>query len=121
VSGGKDLLDIRQLCAECLLAIQRVAGEHASLPVNLSKGLWRHGQFGFVLARIDHELSQHASEVVAGGRHGVDGMRRRRAVAQTATLSFAIERHTLPATLAHLARHARVEHPLDSRSHIGGV
>ena len=74
-----------------------------------------------MLLGIDHQLCQHASEVVAEGCHGVDGMGRRRTVAQTAALSFPIKRYALAATLAHLSRHARVEHPLDSRSHIGRV
>ena len=50
-----------------LLVVQRIARQHASLPVDLPDGLWRHGRFGCVLARSDHTLSQHASEVVAEG------------------------------------------------------
>src|SRR5581483_6460558 len=92
---------LHDLCAECLLTVQRIAGQHASLPIDLSEDLWCHSQFGFVLIGIDHELSQHASEVAAEGRHSVDGMGRRRTVAQTTTLSFAIERHALAATVAH--------------------
>ena len=58
---------------------------------------------------------------MAKGTDGVDRMGGRGTVAQATTLGFAIERHTLTATGAHLAGRAWVEHALNRRSHSGGI
>jgi len=74
-----------------------------------------------VLVRINHQLSEHAAEVVTKGAHGVNGMGRGGAVAQATALGFAIERHALAAAFSHLSWRARLEHPLDCRSDCGRV
>jgi hypothetical protein len=63
------------------------------------------------------QLRQHASEVVAKGANGVDGMGGRGTVAQAATLGFAVECHALAAAGTQLAGRAWVKHALDRRGH----
>jgi hypothetical protein len=72
---------LHDLHAEWLLAVQRITGQHAPLLVNLPDRIRSHSQFGFVLLVIDHQLRQHATEVVTEGTHGVERMGGRGAVA----------------------------------------
>src|SRR4029079_13105078 len=109
------------LDAERLLAVQGIASQHAALPVDLLNRVGRHCQFSFVLLGIDHQLGQHTAKVVAKGADAGDGMVSSSAVAHAATLSFAIEPHSLTAARSDFSRPSRVDHALDCRSYIGVV
>jgi len=71
---------------------------------------WGDRQFGLTLLGIDHQLCQHATEVVTEGGHSVGRMGWLGGMAQAPALGFSVNCHALAAALTHVSRRSGVEH-----------